>query len=178
MKRSETTAFLYHVLIKKLLDEKRYYSTEVTIDFNTNHSKRIDILEFTPKGTTYASDIEKGIFTVYEIKSCIEDVFSGNGLNFIGEKNYIVCTIDTCKKCMEKEAELKEHICKVMGVDVCPNFGYIVPTNIFCTTKEEWECPSAMDNYRNFDTWTVKNCKENRRTRSMTELLFCMLRSR
>lgn len=44
------------------------------------------------------SGIEKGIFTCYEVKSCMEDIYSGNGLNFLGEKNYLVMAIDCYKK--------------------------------------------------------------------------------
>lgn len=50
-------------------------------------------MEFSPANQCSVSGIEKGIFTCYEIKSCKEDVYSGNGLNFFGEKNYIVTTM-------------------------------------------------------------------------------------
>ena len=87
MNRKETTKFLTEVLIKDRLSDRKYYAKEVTLDYGTNHSKRVDVMQFLPKGVTYASDIEKGIFICYEIKSCKEDLYSGNGLNFYGEKN-------------------------------------------------------------------------------------------
>lgn len=47
-------------------------------------------------------DLQQRIFTCYEIKSCKEDVYSGNGLNFYGEKNYIVTTMECYKDFMKR----------------------------------------------------------------------------
>lgn len=76
----------------------KHYATEVTLDMGTTKVKRVDFMQFKPAGGIYVSDIEKGEFICYEIKSCIEDVYSGHGLNFVGEKNYIVTTLDCYKK--------------------------------------------------------------------------------
>ena len=95
MSRTQTTKLLTEVLISDRLRDRKYYAKEVTLDYSTDHTKRIDVMQFIPQGVIHISDIEKGIFICYEIKSCKDDVFSGNGLNFFGEKNYIVTTMET-----------------------------------------------------------------------------------
>ena len=102
MDRKETTKFLSDLLISnRLTGQGKYYAREVSIDYGTSNVKRVDFMQFEPAGVIYQSDIEKGIFTCYEVKSCKEDVYSGNGLNFIGEKNYIVTTMQCYKDLQE-----------------------------------------------------------------------------
>lgn len=95
--RKDTTKLLTDILLQDRLKDRKYYAKEVTLDYGTIHSKRVDVIQFIPKGVTYSSDMEKGIFICYEIKSCKDDIYSGNGLNFFGEKNYIVTTMETYK---------------------------------------------------------------------------------
>ena len=142
MNRKETTKFLTDLLIHDRLSDRKYYAKEVTLDYGTIQPKRIDVMEFRPKGVVYASDMEKGIFVCYEIKSCYEDVYSGHGLNFYGEKNYIVTTMDTYKKLQEdiRSGKLLKHIADFMGIKVCPQFGIIVPIP---ARIREWECPKC-----------------------------------
>lgn len=84
MNRRETTDFLSRLLITSRLSGRgKYWVDEVSIDYGTKDVKRVDFMQFEPNGVIYQSDIEKGIFTCYEVKSCKEDVYSGNGLNFI-----------------------------------------------------------------------------------------------
>lgn len=187
MNRKDVTRLLTDVLIADKLSDRKYFAKEVTLDYGTNHSKRIDVVQFQPKGVMYASDIEKGTFTCYEIKSCVEDVYSGNGLNFYGEKNYIVTTMETFKKLRDdiNNGKLARYI-----LDNYPesskHYGFIVavPNSIIDlkdTKKiyEEYEKPSAFEG-DSFDwrMYTIMHCNEGRRVRSMTELLFCMLRSK
>ena len=89
-----STMFLTDLLEESLQDRK-YYAKEVTLDYGTAHPKRVDLIQFIPAGVTCVSDIEKGEFICYEIKSCVNDVYSGNGLRFYGEQNYIVTTMET-----------------------------------------------------------------------------------
>lgn len=97
MNRAETTRFLGD-LLKERLGFRSYWSREVSIDYGTNRVKRIDFMQFVPSGVIYPSEIEKGIFICYEVKSCREDVYSGNGLSFLGEKNYIITTMQCYKE--------------------------------------------------------------------------------
>ena len=101
MTRVKVTELLTETLIADRLSDRKYYAREVTLDYGTSHPKRVDVMQFSPAGVTYPSDIEKGTFTCYEVKSCIEDVYSGHGLNFFGEKNYIVTTAETWKRLQE-----------------------------------------------------------------------------
>lgn len=91
-KRKEITDMLskaleYHLNPKK--DPRIYISKEVTFDYATSHSIRVDYMKFKPLNTS-PSGIEKGDFYCYEIKSCREDFKSKNGHNFIGDFNYYV----------------------------------------------------------------------------------------
>ncbi len=188
MNRKETTTFLTELLIRDRLSDRKYYAKEVTLDYGTNHPKRIDIMQYSPDGTTYVSDIEHGCFTCYEIKSCIQDVYSGNGLNFYGEKNYIVTTMETYKKLLEdmRNGKLDEHIKDFMGIPkegTCPYFGVIVPVPDSCNlrekTIEEFKNPTPLDADIRWTTSIIyPQSTKWHRTRGTTELLFCMLRSK
>lgn len=186
MTRAETTKFLTEVLIRHRLSDFKYYAKEVTLDWGTSHPKRVDVMQFEPKGTTYPSDIEKGKFTCYEIKSCYEDVYSGNGLNFFGEKNYIVTTMSTYKLLQEDFrtgkfgtflAENHPESSKHFGVMVAiPSYIDLRDTN---QTFSEYENPSILEGEpRQWQMQIISNCQEGIRKRSMSELLFCMLRSK
>ena len=116
MDRKETTAFLSELLVNtRLSGIGKYYASEVSLDYGSVNVRRIDFLEFTPANTISVSGIEKGIFTCYEIKSCKEDFNSGYGLNFIGEKNYLVMTMETYKAVL---SELPKKGCGSIGVMV------------------------------------------------------------
>ena len=93
----------------------KYYASEVSLDYGSKDVCRIDFLQFEPANTMTVSGIEKGIFTCYEIKSCKEDFNSGYGLNFIGEKNYLVMTMETYKAILP---ELPRKGCGSIGVMV------------------------------------------------------------
>lgn len=179
MNRKETTEFLSNLVISsRLSGQGKYYAREVCIDYGTVNVKRIDFMQFEPAGVVYQSDIEKGIFTCYEIKSCKEDVYSGNGLNFIGEKNYIVTTMECYKEIQPdmQSGKLWQHI-----KECCPessaHYGIMVPVPKFTETVDEYENPTELSNDISWDLRVVIPCNKGSRKRSMTELLFCMLRS-
>ena len=179
MNRKETTNFLSFLLTRDRLERRGvYYAREVTIDYGTKNMRRVDFMQFDPKGTSYTSDIEKGVFTCYEIKSCKEDVYSGNGLNFIGEKNYIVTTMD-CYKDLQpdmRSGKLWNHI-----EECCPeasmHIGIMVPVPWSFKPEDEYENPTELNNDIAWELKVIYPCNQGSRKRSMTELLFCMLRS-
>lgn len=76
-------------LINPHKDVRVYTSKEVTFDYSTNYSIRVDYMKFIPKNNSI-SGIEKGDFYCYEIKSCEDDFNSEHGHNFIGDYNYYV----------------------------------------------------------------------------------------
>lgn len=96
MSRGEITKQL-SILTEKLInpnyDSRIYWAKEVTFDYATDHSVRVDYIKFKPVNNTI-SGIEKGDFYCYEIKSSIEDFKSKNGHNFIGDFNYYVMPED------------------------------------------------------------------------------------
>ena len=100
MKRAEITELLDSELIRLRLTRKdaySYWAHEVWIDRYTDHEKRVDFMEFLPKGGVTYSDaphIEHGTFSFYEVKSCMDDLKSGHGLNFYGDENWLVMPVE------------------------------------------------------------------------------------
>ena len=183
MNRAETTKFLSDLLVsERLTGRGKYYAREVSLDYGTINVKRVDFMQFEPNGVVYQSDIEKGIFTCYEVKSCKEDVYSGNGLNFVGEKNYIVTTMECYKAIKEdiRSGKLWKHIeecCLELSSHSSPHFGIIVPVPRSINLVDEYENPTKLSNDIAWELKVILPCNKGSRKRSMTELLFCMLRS-
>lgn len=189
--RKETTKFLTDLLINTRLSDRKYYAKEVTLDYGTSHPKRIDVVQFEPKGVTYTSDIEKGKFICYEIKSCVEDVFSGHGLRFYGEKNYIVTTMQTWKQLCD-EAKTKDEPADLMIANYirekCPesssHFGVMVSVPAYVDVRKpnaiykEMQNPTPLSKNIEWKLHTFVPCYDTSRNRSTTEMLFCMLRAK
>lgn len=94
MNRSETTKFLSNLVVRwqmSLVDPRIYWASEVTFEYSHKDECRVDFMRFNPKDNSVGG-IEKGDFYCYEVKSCMEDLKSGHGLNFIGDFNYLVMT--------------------------------------------------------------------------------------
>lgn len=90
--RPEITAELARLLEKHIdphNDPRIYWAKEVTFDYATAHSIRVDYMRFKPRNNS-VSGIEHGTFYCYEIKSSTEDYASKNGHNHIGDYNYYV----------------------------------------------------------------------------------------
>lgn len=100
MGRKETTKALSQLLEKHINphnDPRIYMSKEITFDYGTEHSVRVDYMRFVPVNNTI-SGIEKGDFYCYEIKSSVDDFHSKNGHNFIGDFNYYIMPLDVYEK--------------------------------------------------------------------------------
>lgn len=186
MNRKDTTALLTEILIHSRIRDG-YYAKEVTLDWGSDNPKRIDVMQFMPEGAYHISDIEKGTFTCYEVKSCVQDVYSGNGLNFYGEKNYIVTTMDTYKKLgADINSGAFADFMKERHPECCKsNFGVLVPIPVSIDLRKTAEVHEEYENPHEFGgnscDWKLAElfyCFEDRRKRSMTELLFCMLRAK
>lgn len=164
MNRKETTKFLSELIVRKRLTGRgKYYASEVSLDYGTTDIKRVDFMQFEPAGVVSISEIEKGTFISYEVKSCKADFNSGFGRNFVTEKNYFVMPMSLYR-------------------EVVTEIGY--PIGVMCPVPEakdmhdEFENPTPL----NADgvTWDMKIIRPAHpigRKRSMTELLFCILRS-
>lgn len=179
MNRKEITSFLGDLVVSKISGRGKYYASEVSIDYGTSDVKRADFMEFEPAGVTSVSAIEKGVFICYEVKSCKEDVFSGHGFNFVGEKNYIVTTMECYKDILDdyRSGKLGRHI------DTCSHgsshyYGIIVAVPVLKTIYDEFENPTPIDGETgSWQLCVIQQCRQGPRKRSMTELLFYMLRS-
>lgn len=164
MNRKETTKFLSELLVKeRLAGRGKYYASEVSIDYGSTDVRRIDFLQFEPAGVCGVSAIEKGIFICYEVKSCKADFNSGFGRNFIGEKNYFVMPMSTYK---DVAYDIPSH-----------NIGVLVPIPVNANVHDEFENPTDLSTDIEWKLYAIRHSIPQLRKRSMTELLFCMLRS-
>lgn len=183
MNRKETTKFLSDLLVHtKLSGMGKHWASEVTINYGhsaeTGKTKRVDFLLFEPANQCSVSGIEKGIFTCYEVKSCKEDLYSGNGLNFIGEKNYIVTTMETYKALLPdlQDGTFARHLHKV-APESSFYFGIMVAIPFMSKGTNEFENPTKIDENIQWELAVAQPCRQGPRKKSMTELLFYMLRS-
>lgn len=164
MDRKETTAFLSALLEQeKFNGPAKYWAKEVSLDYGSVDVKRIDYMQFVPPNQCSVSAIEKGIFIVYEIKSCKADFKSGFGVNFIAEKNYLVMPMETYKEVV---------------TEIPANVGVLVPIPDFADKYDEFNNPTPLGGkVTDWKLITIFPARQQGRKRSMTELLFCMLRS-
>lgn len=180
MDRAGTTKFLSRLLIsQRFSGAGKHWASEVSVDPWKAKGKRVDYMQFSPGDQMSISGIEKGIFTCYEIKSCKEDVYSGNGLNFLGEKNYIVTTMECYKEILPdfQSGKFANHMHNQFP-ESSTYFGVMVAIPYLSELADEFENPTPIDgDILRWKLATVLPCRTGPRMRSMTELLFCMLRS-
>lgn len=179
MNRKDKTKFLGELLKKsKLSGMGKYWASEVSIDYGTSNVRRVDFMQFQPPNAINISSIEKGIFICYEVKSCIADVYSGNGLNFVGEKNYIVTTMQCYKQILEdmNGGKFYKHL-KECFPESSDYFGFIVAVPANKDKYVEFENPTELDESKEWKLEVIMNCNQGPRKRSISEMLFCMLRS-
>lgn len=115
LNRNEITkklSLLTEKLINPHKDSRIYWAKEVTFDYGTEHTIRVDYMKFKPINNS-VSGIEKGDIYCYEIKSSVEDFHSKNGHNFIGDYNYYIMPHDVYMK-------IRNEIPYKVGV-YCPN---------------------------------------------------------
>ena len=152
MSRPEITAELTEMLRQHLNphnDTRIYIAREVTFDYYSEHTIRVDYMRFKPINNT-VSGIEKGDFYCYEVKSSIEDFRSKNGHNFIGDYNYYV---------------MPEDVFEVVKNQIPYCVGVYVPCNALGLSGIVKELVS------------VKKAKRMDRDRPMGEMLLMMFRS-
>ena len=180
MDRKKTMEFLENLLVSDRFGGRgKYWAKEVSIDYGTKNVKRVDFMQFKPAGVISVSEIEKGIFTCYEIKSCKQDVYSGNGLNFLGEKNYIVTTMECYKELLQdfRDGTFLRYLHEV-APDSSTHFGIMVAIPFMSEVIDEFENPTEIDcESGRWKLAVIQKCIPGLRKRPMTELLFCMLRS-
>lgn len=129
-------------------DTRIYWAKEVTFDYATTASVRVDFMKFKPVNNT-VSGIEKGDFYCFEVKSSPEDFHSKNGHNFLGDFNYYI---------------MPEKVYEEIKKEIPYNVGVLVPEikNHF----GEW-----------YDLRSIKKARRKDRTRPVSEMLLMMFRS-
>lgn len=163
MNRKETTEFLSNLLITDRLSGRgKYWAREVSLDYGTTDVRRVDFMQFYPPGVVSVSELEKGIFVSYEVKSCKADFNSGFGKNFETEKNYLVMPM-----------QLYNEITDEIPYDI----GVIVPIPLHRKDYEEYLDPTELTADEEWKLRIIRPAHARQRKRSITELLFCMLRS-
>ena len=183
MNRKEITKFLSKLLEQdRLSGVGKYWASEVTFDYGKTEltedgykslTRRVDYLQFCPEHQLSISGIEHGIFICYEIKSCKADYLSGHGQNFIGEKNYLVMTVQTYNEL--KECGELNKLSNKIGIMVAMPYRRKYDKN---KIENELKNPTDMEDIMDWYLETVKNTRNSYRDRSTSELLFCMLRSK
>lgn len=181
LNRKETTELLRNLIAAKTSKPGVYGAHEVALDWGTAHPKYVDYMTFSPENTVDVSGIEKGIFTCYEIKSCYEDLYSGKGLNFIGEKNYLVTTMDVYKRILDDEDKLRNHI-QACNSESRYRIGHDVGVYVLVPegrkAEDEFSDPSPLLKDVKWELVSVMPCHATTRKRSLIELLFCMMKAR
>lgn len=181
MNRTETTRFLGELLKSdRFRGMGKYWASEVSVDAFTAAGKggRVDFVQFEPPNQYAVSALEKGIFICYEIKSCKEDVYSGNGLNFYGEKNYIVTTMQCYKDILPdlQDGTFDKHLRKT-NQDSSAHYGIMVAVPVMRDKYQEFEEPTPISEDVSWRLEVIRPCIVGTRKKSLTELLFCMVRS-
>lgn len=153
MNRNDVTKSLSDLVRKKLSNNCNFWAEEVELDFG---KARVDFIGFQPfnilQNGMCAASIDKGIFSFYEVKSCLADFNSGHGKNFLGDENYLVCERDLADELFQK---------------------HLLPhgTKILVPNKPRTALVVAFDLSSSFGTWS-------RRTKSSSELLWNMISAR
>lgn len=149
--RPEITAIL-SLSVQKYInpynDPRIYWAREVTFDYATGNSVRVDFMKFKPVNNT-VSGIEKGDFYCYEVKSSVDDFHSKNGHNFLGDYNYYIMP-------EEVYASISHEIPYYVGVIVPERKNY----------NGDW-----------YDMKSVKKARRINRERPLSEMLLMMFRS-
>lgn len=104
--RPETTRALSD-MVEARLRGKAYWAKEVLLGAMSARAPRVDYMSFRlcPSDSFAITPgvIERGEFACYEIKSCMADFKSGHGLNFVGDKNFLVCERELADKLYEQQ---------------------------------------------------------------------------
>lgn len=173
--RQKTTEFLSELLIlRKLSVPGTHWAREVVFDYGTRDVKRLDFLHFAPENQMSVAGIEHGTFTAYEIKSCKADFGSGFGRNAEGDRNYFATTAEcwnSIKNTFTKDYGYEFGVYVAVPAFIHPNSAkaaewILDPTDYPMESPEHWSLHKVLDG------------RTGARKRSVTEMLFCMMRSR
>lgn len=189
--RSKITNIITETIIHEIrwkTTKKSYFSKEVLIDYKPPRygdkcsHRCVDIVQYIPPRRVLSDkDIENGKFICYEIKSCKYDVYSGNGLGFYGDENWLVTTVSTYNQI---KSDILDGTFETFLRKYHPNsearYGIkvIVPRHTNCNNiQNEFNKPTQLE-YGKWKTHIVIPCPTGVRTKTTMELLFGILRSK
>ncbi|MFT8639036.1 hypothetical protein [Bifidobacterium sp.] len=155
--RKHTTILLNTLVEKRLRSRRMFWAPEVSFDKNNENHRRIDYVAFKPLTPNYfpePSSVECGTFECYEVKSCMEDFRSGNGLTFYGDRNYLVTTAEFAE-------ELRLERLTPRGIN-----GILAPNK---------PCTALISAYVETNSQTIS---QSYRKRTASEMLWAIVRSR
>lgn len=160
MNRNNITHRLSQLLIWEELYEpayRKYWAAEVTLDYNSGCTKRVDFMKFIPDSQT-PGGIERGAFHFYEVKSSVEDFFSKAHHTFEGDYGWYVMP-ESVYKNERVKTELDKANSFDRGVMHINKVGILVANEKLTRLN------------------TIRRAKKRPRERGANELLFMMLRS-
>lgn len=180
MSGKETYEFLEHLVIRRLIGYEKYWARDVISNFDKTKREKIDFLQYEPYHRVRSmSDIEKGVFTVYDIRVSKTNFYSNKSINFIGEQNYFVTTMECCQNIMDDviNGKLEEHIKKTSPLS-STTYGILVPIPVGKTIEEESINPTPLDEAKEWELAINFPCIPAPRQKTLAEMFFYMLRSR
>lgn len=170
MTRSEITSLLNQTLVTSRLERRNaysYWAHEVEVhDYAKGGTVWVDFLQFEPDWyhtATHAGCVERGTFTAYEVKSCLSDVKSGHGMNFVGDLNYVVTTIETYEAILRAWNDGDKKVMDAFYDKSLQSVGFL----LYGKRK------NGSLGFYEIEPMTYGSC----RTKPAAELLLCMMRA-
>lgn len=174
MERKEITKLLSELLERDVLSNLTWAS-EVKYTKMDGSEGRVDYMSFKPSYNTYYKlnerNVQCGEFIAYEVKSSILDYRSGLGLNFIGDKNFLIMPMELYKK--------------VRTDKKISNVGVFVPVPMYFGKQKndyfynEFENPTQLTvNTNDWRLYKIRDTKiSDERRYGTAELLYAMLKA-
>lgn len=106
LSREETTDELSRMLESLVLYRRNAWACWAAEVKLPPDEKRVDYVDYCPHPSISCCSVgavERGKFTFYEVKSCIADLKSGHGTNFVGDINWLVCPIEMYEEMRQKQ---------------------------------------------------------------------------
>ena len=117
LSRAEITDTLSRQLELQVLARKNAWAcwaAEVKLYPN---DKRVDYIDFCPHISIQMcapGTVERGKFRFFEVKSCIADLKSGNGVNWDGDENWLVCPIEMVEEMRVRQVRIgHSNVCRL-----------------------------------------------------------------
>lgn len=104
--RKDITATLSHQLELQVLARRNAWACWASEVKLPPDERRVDYVDFCPHPSISCCSVgavERGKFTFFEIKSCMSDLKSGNGTNWSGDENWLVCPVELAEEMRQRQ---------------------------------------------------------------------------